>query len=229
MGMSVQQIQQALLKAGYDLGKGGADGIFGPATRKAVRVFQRSLGLPGSGIPGEKTFAALKKFSNIPLDNVTPVWYAEAQRKMGLHEKLNNKELTAYLRSDGHLLGDPSKLPWCGDFVETVIARTLPDETLPDNPYWARSWARFGVGLPQATIGAILVFSRDGGGHVGFCAGGDSTYFSVLGGNQSNRVSIMKIARSRLVTGGIRWPETAELPTKFVLAQAQGAISRNEA
>jgi hypothetical protein len=36
-----------------------ADGIFGPATRRAVRAFQRSEGLAVDGIAGPATFAAL--------------------------------------------------------------------------------------------------------------------------------------------------------------------------
>jgi peptidoglycan hydrolase-like protein with peptidoglycan-binding domain len=73
------------------------------------------------------------------------------------------------------------------------------------NPYWARNWLKFGEPVDMV-LGAVCVFSRGSGGHVGFVAGHDTTYLHVLGGNQSNRVSIAKLAKSRLL--GLRWPST---------------------
>ena len=43
-------------------------------------------------------------------------------------------------------------------------------------------------------------------GHVGFAAGQDDTHFYMLGGNQSDAVTIARIAKSRLL--GARWPAT---------------------
>ena len=45
----VQQLQEALTKRGFD--SGPADGVMGPATRDALRRFQRSAGLPPDGYP----------------------------------------------------------------------------------------------------------------------------------------------------------------------------------
>ena len=45
----VQQMQAALTKRGFD--SGPADGMMGPATRDALRRFQRSAGLPPDGYP----------------------------------------------------------------------------------------------------------------------------------------------------------------------------------
>lgn len=50
-GADVKTLQQKLNLA--------VDGIFGPITDEAVRVFQRSKGLPADGIVGNKTWAAL--------------------------------------------------------------------------------------------------------------------------------------------------------------------------
>jgi hypothetical protein len=55
-------------------------------------------------------------------------------------------------------------------------------------------------------VGAVLVFERGSGGHVGFAVGQDDTHFYVLGGNQSDAVTIARIAKSRLI--GARWPAT---------------------
>jgi peptidoglycan hydrolase-like protein with peptidoglycan-binding domain len=47
-GSSVRQLQQLLLAAGVTFA-GGADGIYGPATANAVRIFQSRRGLPVTG------------------------------------------------------------------------------------------------------------------------------------------------------------------------------------
>jgi len=106
-------------------------------------------------------------------------------------------------------LGDPSKNPWCGDFVETRIRVALPDEpllgALGATPCWAHNWLLFGR-EEQPIIGAGLVFSRGSSGHVGFAIGKDDAHFYVLGGNQSDAVTIARIAKSRLLSA--RWPAT---------------------
>jgi hypothetical protein len=58
----------------------------------------------------------------------------------------------------------------------------------------------------QPMTGAVLVFSRGSGGHVGFAIGQDDAHFYVLGGNQTDAVTIARIAKSRLL--GARWPAT---------------------
>lgn len=160
----------------------------------------------------------------------TPAWYADVYKRKGAHEVRNKKTLMSYLRSDGRTLGDPSKLPWCGDLVETAIRLALPKEKVPANPYLARNWLKWGVKC-QPTLGCVMVF--DGGkrpppsGHVCFYAGEDDYYFYVLGGNQSNSISIMKIAKSRLL--GARWPLSVPYPAKPVRPKGSGGkLSTNE-
>ena len=63
----------------------------------------------------------------------------------------------------------------------------------------------FGRGTRPVT-GAALIFERGSGGHVGFAVGEDDTYFYVLGGNQSDAVTIARNAKSRPL--GARWPAT---------------------
>ncbi len=56
-GAEVRTMQQKLKRWGYY--NGAVDGIFGPATKKAVIYFQRKNGLTADGIVGPKTLAAL--------------------------------------------------------------------------------------------------------------------------------------------------------------------------
>jgi hypothetical protein len=58
-GEYVTLAQTKLIQKGYECGSFGADGQFGAATEKAVRVFQNAHGLSVDGIIGQKTWAAL--------------------------------------------------------------------------------------------------------------------------------------------------------------------------
>jgi uncharacterized protein (TIGR02594 family) len=191
---------------GFD--PGVIDGIYGRNTARAIKAYQMENGLPMTGVVDTVLVRAL--FANQNLKAVPP-WIVEGERVRGLHEKRDHKRLWDWLRSDGATLGDPAKLPWCGDFVQTCILKTLPDEPVPNNPYLAANWTKFGKPTkPQ--LGAVLVFWRGSPsswkGHVGFCAGQDDTHFLVLGGNQSNSISHSRIAKKRLRSGGCRWPST---------------------
>lgn len=160
-------------------------------------------------------------------------WISEAEKVLGLHEANDNKALSAWLRSDGKTLGNPSKMPWCGDFVDTALARALPKEPRPGalgvNCYWALNWGLLGVASPLV-YGAVVTFKRPGGGHVGFLVGisPDGAYYLVLGGNQGNRVSRTWIAKSRCQA--VRWPSTYANPkTPLPVIKKTGAASKNEA
>jgi uncharacterized protein (TIGR02594 family) len=162
------------------------------------------------GVAGKLTLAALFK---VPMKTIVAgpdgwPWMTEGMRVYGYHEIENNAALRVWLASDGRTLGDPRRLPWCGDFVETCILRALPYEPVPTNPYFARNWDKFGK--PSGPrVGAIMVFERGPtSGHVGFYVGETRTHFVILGGNQQNRVSRSQVAKKRLLAS--RWPATIE-------------------
>ena len=56
-GGEVKELQRRLKQWGYY--NGSVDGIYGPATVKAVKYFQQKNGLKADGIAGKSTFAAL--------------------------------------------------------------------------------------------------------------------------------------------------------------------------
>jgi uncharacterized protein (TIGR02594 family) len=118
-------------------------------------------------------------------------------------------------------------IPWCGLFMAVMAKRA--GKAIPDKPLWALSWARFGNTADSAALGDVLVFKRDGGGHVGLYVGEDGTAFHVLGGNQSDRVCFTRIARTRLYA--IRRPIYRVMPAsaKAFLLAATGGFSRTEA
>lgn len=58
-GSDVEKLQQALIKAGYDVGKTGADGVYGSKTAAAVKQYQKDNGLAVDGIAGNNTMGSL--------------------------------------------------------------------------------------------------------------------------------------------------------------------------
>jgi hypothetical protein len=58
-GEVVRQLQQALIDGGFLTGE--ADGVFGPATKKAVKAFQKANGLKADGIADGEVLTALLK------------------------------------------------------------------------------------------------------------------------------------------------------------------------
>lgn len=185
----LREIQSALERLGHS--PGPIDGLWGQRTAHALKSLLTANGRAVQVAP-------------------TPLpWITEARSALGLHDARDRFWLMDWLKRDGRSLGDPSRNPWCGDFVETCIRIALPDEpllgALGSNPYWARNWLQFGQEVSPIP-GAVLVFSRGSGGHVGFALGQDDTHFHVLGGNQSDAVTVARVARSRLL--GARWPAT---------------------
>jgi uncharacterized protein (TIGR02594 family) len=234
MAKSWKEIQEQLIFLGYDLGPDGADGYPGQYTKAAVSAFKEANGLPNvyPGTVGPKTLAALfpDEKQDPPALIVATPWIAVGLEKRGLMETGKDKpELVKFLKSDGESVGDPAKIPWCGDFVQTCLALTLPNEPLPRNPYWARNWGKWGVEC-KPTFGAVVVFSRGSAGHVAFIMGEsrNQANWIILGGNQSNRISV--VAKSKENTLAIRWPATLALPTvRLPRTDVGGALSIDEA
>lgn len=120
-------------------------------------------------------------------------------------------------------------IPWCGLFVAVVCLRRMgkPEEVVKD-PLWARNWANYGIKSAVPGLGDVLVFARASGGHVGFYVGEDRSCYHVLGGNQSNKVCIARIAKSRLLSA--RRPPYQIKPeaVTFYHLAPEGAVSQNE-
>lgn len=117
--------------------------------------------------------------------------------------------------------------PWCGLFMAVIMKRAFR-EPIKD-PLYALNWNTFGVKITQPMLGDILTFTRKNGGHVGLYIGEDNAAYHVLGGNQGDRVSIVRIAKERL--SEVRRPAYTLQPTnvrKIILA-SNGKLSTNEA
>jgi len=230
MTVSTLDVQRALKARSFD--PGPLDGILGRKTIEALKEFQKHASIAVSGTPDTTTLTLLFPTKTVP--PLKPIWYLEAERLKGIREgagrAANNATIIAWAKGLGGWVRNfytSDATPWCGLFVGHVIATTLPSEPLPNNPLGALEWKKFGRPLARPTTGAILVFKRLGGGHVGFYAGEDDDSYTVLGGNQSNMVNLTTIAKSRHVD--TRWPGGVPLPTTGAVRMTGGKRSTNEA
>lgn len=232
-------LQTRLVAHGWKI---DTDGVQGGETNGAMMAFQRKKKLPVTGVADVDTIEALRaapasagpdvpvvKPPKTSLQGQYP-WMALAYQKKGLRE--TDPALKEFLKSDKGQprLGDPSKIPWCGDLVQTIIALTVPGEAFPINPFLARNWLKFGVPVDPC-YGSILVFSRPGSsfsGHVGCYVGETKTHYKVLGGNQSNAITDgALIQKGRLL--GARMPKTYKDAPRVKVNASGGVISTNEA
>jgi|688.fasta_scaffold243354_3 uncharacterized protein (TIGR02594 family) len=120
-------------------------------------------------------------------------------------------------------------IPWCGLFVaHLAFSRLNSPSEVPESPLWARNWASYGTKVKTAMLGDVLVFARNGGGHVGLYIAEDATAYHVLGGNQSNAVSIARIEKSRCIA--ICRPKYNNQPesVKQYVVASSGELSKNE-
>lgn len=122
------------------------------------------------------------------------------------------------------------EVPWCGLFL--AICATRAGFEPPGSPLRALSWASFGTPKrpTEAALGDVLTFTRKGGGHVGLYIGEDPQAFHVLGGNQADSVSIVRIQKQRLYgVNRCSWKEAQPKSVKKVWLSDKGALSENEA
>lgn len=119
------------------------------------------------------------------------------------------------------------EIPWCG-LTMAILAKRAGKEVNFD-PLLALNWAQFGHKVTDgAMLGDVLVFKRPGGGHVGLYIGEDFNCFHVAGGNQSDKVNIVRKGKDRLYA--IRRPNYIIQPSNVrkIMLDATGAIDIKE-
>lgn len=174
-------------------------------------------------------------------DEAGPRILVEALKTYGTAEKPgpgSNPSILAWAKATGLAkVYKNDATAWCGLWMAYVALQAGWDGAPNGNALWARNWLAWGNtasldkhGRQEPMLGDVLVFSRGSGGHVGIYVGEDDKCFHVLGGNQSNKVTIKRIARSRLL-GARRCPWKINQPVQVRRVQLSpvGAISTNEA
>lgn len=157
-------------------------------------------------------------------------WMIEAERHIGLREikgSKHNSTIVWWLNSLKAWWFDDEQ-PWCGVYVAHCLKST--GYVVPKTWYRALAWLDWGQRIDNPVVGCVVVFSRKGGGHVGFVVGKNRNgNLMVLGGNQGDAVAISAFDKSRVV--GYRWPSDAMIPINVDLPfiTSNGKLSENEA
>lgn len=158
-----------------------------------------------------------------------PIWLTEARKYIGQKEypgAANNPWIVSLWKmiKRGGIKSDA--VPWCAAFVGGCLEAVGIISSRFES---AKSYMTWGLPLKYPVPGCIAVFSRAGGGHVGFVVAGDGNgRLLILGGNQGNQVSIAPFDESRVV--GYRWPRAVPIVNSTLsIIGSQQRSSSNEA
>lgn len=156
-----------------------------------------------------------------------PAWLAAAWAEFGVREKpgaANAAAVLAYFAEAGHAKIRDDATPWCAAFVGAMLKRAgIPQS----GSLMARSYLKWGETISVPRLGAIAVLTRgksQSAGHVGFYLGQAGTRIFLLGGNQSDAVTVDAFDAKRVL--GYRWPMTAAGELKGAVVPASGMFER---
>jgi uncharacterized protein (TIGR02594 family) len=149
-----------------------------------------------------------------------PRWLALAWEDLGVSETpgaLHTERILAYYADVGQAHITDDETAWCAAFLGSCLQRAGMPST---RSLLARSYLEWGEPAAEPRIGTIAVFSRGNDptlGHVGFVVGSTATDIILLGGNQSDAVTVEVFPRARLLA--LRWPASvitqgASTPTR---------------
>ncbi len=145
-------------------------------------------------------------------DMCQPAWLVHAWAELGQREiagPRSNPRIDDYIRRAGHPKLANEATAWCAAFVGACLERAgLPGT----GSLMARSYLRWGEPATNPEPGLVAVLSRGADpafGHVGFLVGLTRDRVILLGGNQSDAVTVEAFARERLL--GLRRPSEPAL------------------
>ena len=240
-GPNVAALQLALKNVGYAL---TGTGFFGSATDTAVTAFQKRAGVVADGDVGPETAKLIDAAQGVPVpahvseEIGRPLWLEAGLKFVGLKEgagTADNKTIIDWAKDEG---GDIAaeythdSIPWCSLFANMIMTKAgiKGTETL-----WALDWAGKWPSLKilGPAVGAMAPMVRSGGGHI-ICVVGKDQHGNImgLGGNQSDKVSVVPFPMSRL-NKGFWWPKSVPLPSRIGLSElpvvrSDGKVSSNE-
>ncbi len=171
-------------------------------------------------------------------DEPGPLVIVEARKHIGVSEgggDLNNPVIIQWAKKIGGWVAryyTKDSIAWCGLYVGYVMWKTKK----PLNPKMlsARSWEKWGrLRREPPMLGDVLVFWRGSPeswkGHVGFYVGEDDMAYHVLGGNQGNKVSIVRISKNRLICARKFFKIGQPHNVRRIYLDEGGELSQNEA
>lgn len=125
-------------------------------------------------------------------------------------------------------------ISWCALFINHLIRITgKPPVKTDGDPYnllrakWMLHWGN-NVEPNDEKLGDLLIFNRDGGGHIGLYVAESLSTYCVLGGNQRNAIDIIEIAKNRLIGARRYYATAAPASAKKYWLDSSGQLSYNE-
>lgn len=235
----IANIQRRLRTLGYYPEPLDIDGDFGPGTESGInavlRLVEQAKGITAPAAPAPAAVALPAAYAWLNDVAGLPRHLVEALKLYGTVEVPGAADSPIImgwrdeLRAAGIVIEGYSadSVPWCGLYAAVVMLRARRD--VVDKPLWALNWSKWGEDGGQPELGDLLTFTRPTGGHVAFYIGEDSLYYHVLGGNQSDRVNFMRIAKTRM--HACRQPPYRTKPASVrpMTLAPTGTVSRNEA
>jgi len=197
MQTNVYWLQRRLHLWAYN--PGPVDGVSGPKTRAALDKFTRDFGRYRAPID--------TLLDRDPFNTLCNPWIEEAVKYLGQSEikgTRHNPHISRWWKAIRMSLVD-DETPWCAAFVGAMLEQVGIHSS---RSAAARSYVEWGrskrVTSTHPIMGSVVVFWRGSpsskSGHVGFVVGRDKkNNLMVLGGNQSDMVSIKPFDRKRVV------------------------------
>lgn len=153
-----------------------------------------------------------------------PRYIVEAKALLGEKEvkgKLANEKIVELFKDSGNPTVVSDEVPWCAAFVGACLARANKPNT---GSLVARDYLKYGTKLKGPKVNSIGIMRRGNSsweGHVGFVTQFDKDWVWMLGGNQSNSVSVQKFARSKFLGFVEPTEKVADLPKKEVVKDSK--------
>lgn len=177
-----------------------------------------------------------KKYQWLNEIGILPKLIAEGLKYYGIKEitgEKNNPEILKMAEALGvEKIYTNDEISWCAVFICYLCLQT--GKPMPFKEYEilrAASFTKWGNPVVRGSeqFGDILVFTRPGGGHVGLLIAESKDTFHVLGGNQSNAVTITEISKYRLSAARRYYATKAPESVKMYILDSSGKVSTNEA
>jgi uncharacterized protein (TIGR02594 family) len=159
----------------------------------------------------------------------TPPWLNHAWDLLGQFEHSGsqaNPKIAALFADAGHPKITSDETAWCAAFVGATLKRA---NVTPSGSLLARSYLTWGEPLAEPLPGAITVLSRSSdpaSGHVGFLLAETTSSVILLGGNQSDGVTVAAFPKSRLLS--YRWPHAPVAQTSDIFERALAHVLKME-
>lgn len=152
-----------------------------------------------------------------------------AQLEQGVTEikgAKDNQRIVEYFTATSYHATD-DETPWCAAFMCWCFAQAGKPHT---KSAAAMSWSDWGVKLEKPELHCVIVADYDNGrGHVAFYLGEDATHYTILGGNQSDQVKVIRMAKSHAVRWHFRKSKSSLGSKTNLSAAAQGTLGAGTA